>query len=96
PPVGLDLRVRRTAFDAMIAPELDLVFVAIAEALEKANVTAAQVDRVLLTGGSSQIPAFRARLVEHFGEERLEGRDAFTAVAHGLGAYARQTWLAAA
>jgi hypothetical chaperone protein len=96
PPVGLDLRVRRTAFDAMIAPELDVVFVAIAEALEKANVTAAQVDRVLLTGGSSQIPAFRARLVEHFGEERLERRDAFTAVAHGLGAYARQTWLAAA
>jgi hypothetical protein len=39
---------------------------------------------VLLTGGSAYIPAF--------GEDRLEQRDAFTAVVHGLGIRAQQLW----
>jgi len=47
---------------------------------------------VLLTGGSAYIPAFRADLAEMFGPERLEQRDAFTAVVHGLGVRAQQLW----
>lgn len=48
------------------------------------------VGRVLLTGGSAYIPAFRDDLVATFGADRLEQRDAFTAVAHGLGGRAQQ------
>jgi len=50
------------------------------------------VGRVLLTGGSAYIPAFRADLANLFGPERLEQRDAFTAVVHGLGVRAQQLW----
>lgn len=91
---GLDVRVRRGAFEAMIGPELDQVMEATDRALAGAGVEDADVDRVLLTGGSSQIPAFRRRLVGRFGEERLERRDAFTAVVRGLGAHAQATWAA--
>ena len=91
-PLGLDVPLRRSAFEAMIRPELDLVKDAIAEAMTSANLTAPDVDRVLVTGGSGQIPAFRNDLAAMFGETRLEQRDAFTAVVHGLGTRARQLW----
>jgi hypothetical chaperone protein len=91
---ALDLRIplRRHAFEAMIRPELDLVKDSISAALKEAGIEAKDVDRVLLTGGSAYIPAFRADLAGMFGADRLEQRDAFTAVVHGLGVRAQQLW----
>ncbi len=91
-PLGLRLTVHRSAFESMIRPELDLVKQAIEEALETAGIGARDVERVLMTGGSAYIPAFRADLEKTFGKERLEQRDAFTAVVHGLGVRAQQLW----
>jgi hypothetical chaperone protein len=92
PPLRLAVVLRRTAFEAMIRPELDLVGDAIDRALAAAKITPTEVGRVLLTGGSAYIPAFRADLATTFGPERLEQRDAFTAVVHGLGVRAQQLW----
>src|SRR5439155_24492900 len=91
-PLGLSVTVRRSAFEAMIRPELDMVRETIERALDGGGVVAGDVDRVLLTGGSAYIPAFRADLAETFGSDRLEQRDAFTAVVHGLGVRAQQLW----
>ncbi|GAC1640054.1 MAG: Hsp70 family protein [Candidatus Dormibacteraceae bacterium] len=91
-PLGLQVTLRRSAFESMIRPELDLVRSAIESALNEAGVSPKEVDRVLLTGGSAYIPAFRADLAGLFGVERLEQRDAFTAVVHGLGVRAQQLW----
>src|SRR6266851_1875538 len=95
-PLGLDVPIRRSAFESMIRPELDTVKQTIVEALNEAGVTAGDVDRVLVTGGSGQIPAFRGDLAAMFGETRLEQRDAFTAVVHGLGVRAQQSFSSAA
>jgi len=92
-PLDLRLELRRSAFEAMIRPELDLVRQTIAEALHEAGVTPSEVGRVLVTGGSGYIPVFRRDLAETFGAERLVQRDAFTAVVHGLGVRAQQLWL---
>ena len=91
-PLGLAVSLRRSAFESMIRPELDLVRDAISRALKAAGVKPDDVGRVLLTGGSAYIPAFRKDLAEMFGPERLEQRDAFTAVVHGLGVRAQQLW----
>jgi hypothetical chaperone protein len=91
-PLGLRVTLRRSAFESMIRPELDLVREAIGRALDAARVGPRDVDRVLLTGGSAYIPAFRGDLALTFGEDRLEQRDAFTAVVHGLGVRAQQLW----
>jgi hypothetical chaperone protein len=91
-PLGLRVTLRRSAFESMIRPELDLVRAAIGRALDEARVGPRDVDRVLLTGGSAYIPAFRGDLAQTFGEDRLEQRDAFTAVVHGLGVRAQQLW----
>ncbi len=92
PPLGLQVTLRRSAFEAMIRPELDLVRQAITRALDEANVTPKDVGRVLLTGGSAYIPAFREDLAATFGADRLEQKDAFTAVVYGLGVRAQQLW----
>jgi len=94
PALGLKVTLRRAAFESMIRPELDLVRASITRALDGAAVTPQDVGRVLLTGGSAYIPAFRNDLTEMFGAERLEQRDAFTAVVHGLGVRAQQLWSA--
>lgn len=91
-PLGLHVQLRRTAFESMIRPELDQIADTITLALNKAGIAASDVDRVLVTGGSGYIPAFRHDLAAKFGEERLEQRDAFTAVVHGLGVRAQQLW----
>lgn len=94
-PLGLRVEIRRSAFESMIRPELDQVARTIANGLDSAGITPAEVDRVLLTGGSAYIPAFRRDLAATFGADRLEQRDAFTAVVHGLGVRAQQLWAAA-
>jgi hypothetical chaperone protein len=92
PPLRLQITLRRSAFEAMIRPELDLVRQAITRALDEANASPGDVGRVLLTGGSAYIPAFREDLAATFGADRLEQRDAFTAVVYGLGVRAQQLW----
>lgn len=91
-PLGLQVQIRRSAFESMIRPELDQIAATITRALDEARIAGRDVDRVLLTGGSAYIPAFRHDLAARFGEERLEQRDAFTAVVHGLGVRAQQLW----
>ena len=91
-PLDLHVELRRSTFESMIRPELDLIAATITQALTEAAIQASDVDRVLLTGGSAYIPAFREDLARVFGADRLEQRDAFTAVVHGLGVRAQQLW----
>ena len=91
-PLGLHVELRRSTFESMIRPELDLIAATVQQALVEAHIQPGDVDRVLLTGGSAYIPAFRIDLAGVFGTERLEQRDAFTAVVHGLGVRAQQLW----
>jgi hypothetical protein len=44
-----------------------------------------QIDTVFLTGGTSRIPLIRTLFADRFGRDKLEQRDAFTSVVHGLG-----------
>lgn len=89
----LDVPVTRQAFETAIKPELDQVEAAIREALDAAESRAGDVRAVLLTGGSSQLPAFRARVAEVFPQSTIEHRaDAFTTVVRGLALHARRRW----
>lgn len=91
-PLGLDVPLMRSTFESMIRPELDLVFQTIAQALTTAGLRVKEVDRVLVTGGSAQLPIFQQELAAMFGANRLVQADAFTAVVHGLGIRAQELW----
>jgi hypothetical chaperone protein len=86
----LDLPVTRDAFDGWLAEDLDAIDRVLDDVLARAGVTVADVDHVFATGGSSLVPAVRARLCARFGDARIEGGEELTSVAWGLAARARQ------
>ena len=76
--------VTRADFEAWIAPELNRIETSLDDLLRITGVTADQVDRVFLTGGTSLVPAVRRVFTTRFGEARVQSGEAFTSVAHGL------------
>ena len=88
PGISLGSDLTRAAFDTWIEEELADIDQAVNEALARAAITARDVDRVFTTGGSSFVPAVRARLAATFGADRLVGGDELTSVAWGLAATA--------
>jgi hypothetical chaperone protein len=90
--IALDLPIARAGFEEWIAPDLDAIDGVLDDVLAKAGVAAADVDRVFATGGSSLVPAVRARLAAKFSESRLVGGEELTSVAWGLAARAREVF----
>ncbi len=95
-PIELDLQVTRGAFDGWIEPDLDAPITksmaarrVLDDVLARAGIAAGEVDRVFATGGSSLVPAVRARLAARFGD-KIEGGEELTSVAWGLAARARE------
>ena len=100
----LDLPVARAAFEQWIADDLDAIDRVLDDVLARAQLAPRDIDRVFATGGSSLVPAVRARLAARFGATEIEGGptthprghliplvdDQLTSVAWGLAARARQ------
>ena len=84
------LPLTRPDFDGWISPELEAIDRAIERVLADGGVSAAEVDTVFATGGSSLVPAVRQALAARFGATKLAGGDELTSVAWGLAARARQ------
>ncbi len=59
----------RDEFEAMIAPWAERTIACCARAMRDAGVTNAEIDRVVMVGGSSRIPLVRRRVGEFFGVE---------------------------
>ncbi len=76
--------IRRTDFNAWIAPELSKLDGAIGAALADAGLVDEMVDRVFLTGGTAFVPAVRALFERRFGADRVAGGGEFVSVAEGL------------
>ncbi|PRX50868.1 putative chaperone protein [Prauserella shujinwangii] len=91
---GVDIRVNvtRKQFEQWISRELSRVRQAVLDALTQAGLTADQIDLAACTGGSSLLPAFRRDLTDVFGEEKIEQREPYSAIALGLGLHARTLW----
>ncbi|KAI0299025.1 Hsp70 protein-domain-containing protein [Multifurca ochricompacta] len=69
--IDFGMKVTRQAFENICA-DMKVRFVQpIYDALDNANLTLADIDSVILTGGASRIPIVRAALVAAVGEEKL-------------------------
>jgi hypothetical chaperone protein len=60
------------------------IFAAQDRVLEQAGLSAEQVDLVCLTGGSAQVPLFRAEFERRFGAQKLQTQSHFHSVLSGL------------
>ena len=59
----------KSEFEAMLGKHLESTELAVETALDNVNMTAADIDAVLMVGGSSRIPAFQEVLRKYFGKE---------------------------
>jgi hypothetical chaperone protein len=82
--IVIEREVRRETFEKWIAPELKAMSGAVDQALERAGLTADQVDKVFLTGGTSFVPAVRRIFAERFGEQKIEAGGELVSIATGL------------
>jgi hypothetical chaperone protein len=80
----VDRVIERSEFEAWIAPDLAEMAAAVDGALAQASLTAGQVDRVFLTGGTSFVPAVQALFTDRFGAGRVSSGGEFVSVAEGL------------
>lgn len=90
--LDLDLPVTRGGFDEWIDEDLAAIDKVLDDVLARAGVTAADIDHVFATGGSSLVPAVRARLATKFGQGKIESGGELTSVAWGLAARAKQVF----
>ncbi|PZR30746.1 Hsp70 family protein [Caulobacter segnis] len=88
--VRIEKTVARSDFEGWIAPELAAIEAAVAEALERAGLSEAGVDRVFLTGGSSFVPAVRQIFLRRFGAAKIETGGEFESIASGLALIGRE------
>jgi hypothetical chaperone protein len=81
---ALDAPVERRDFETWIAAELAKIERCVDEVLAQSGVTAHQIDRVFLTGGSAFVPAVRTIFATRFGADKLRGGEELSSVASGL------------
>jgi len=84
--------IRRDEFENMIQSELRETNRCLDEALKGAHLSSSQIDKVLVTGGSSKIPIFKNLLTKKFGVDKIIDSDRFTSVALGLGIKSEQVF----
>lgn len=74
----------RTRFERTIQDDLGVVNHAIKELLKQSGVKASEIQAVLRTGGSSEIPVFIDMLADHFGFDQIKDINPFTTIVGGL------------
>ncbi len=89
---SMDLRiaVTRAEFETWIAADLHSIEQCIDSLLPAAKVSAGDIDRVFLTGGTSFVPAVRRIFEKRFGAKRVRSGNEFTSVARGLALRAQE------
>ncbi|MCA0320285.1 MAG: Hsp70 family protein [Proteobacteria bacterium] len=82
----LDIRstITRADFDTWIDDDLARIMDSVDQALASAGIAPGDVDKVVLTGGTSFVPAVRRLFADRFGGEKLTSADHFESIAQGL------------
>ncbi len=84
-PLDLSERITVEEFEEMIASTKQKIEESIYDSLTVAAVKPEDIKRVILTGGTSQVPLLNRSIIKIFGEEKILRPDYFSSVATGLG-----------
>ena len=80
--------VTRTEFEGIIRPEIRAIEDHLLETVQASGLEPGNIDAVIRTGGSSQIPVFHEMLSRYFGADKVKAIDTFSSVTAGLGVIA--------
>lgn len=84
--LSISEEISKSEFESINFENFEKIACCVDEVVAKSGVSHQRIDTVFLTGGTSHIPYVRKLFADRFGKEKLENRDAFTSVVHGLGA----------
>jgi hypothetical chaperone protein len=87
--VSIEERISRPEFEGIISKDVDAITSCVSRCVKTAGLASDKIDKVLLTGGSSYIPAIQNIFESQFGSSKVVVLDAFTSVAQGLALSAR-------
>lgn len=76
--------IARTQFEAIIAAETHRIETCLLDTLERSGLEAREIDAVVRTGGSAQIPRFVELLGRVFGPDKVVLTEIFSGVTAGL------------
>ncbi len=81
---AIEETITRKRFERAIQNEYEAIFASMMDTIDRAGVQVRDIQRVIRTGGSSQIPLFSRMLHRTFGYNRVEEIDIFSSVTSGL------------
>ncbi|NJR12556.1 Hsp70 family protein [bacterium] len=91
---GKGFRVRdtltRSEFERIIRTDSQAIAERLDSVIAASGLKPHQIDRVIRTGGSSEIPTFITMLAERFGADKVQALDIFGSVTAGLGFVAHE------
>lgn len=90
PGFAVEETVTRREFEHIILPEYREIESHVDETVRQSGLTHDEIDIVIRTGGSSQIPLFQRMLGRKFGEEKVRAVSLFGSVTSGLGIIGHQ------
>jgi hypothetical chaperone protein len=90
PPVAIEQKVGRAAYEAWIAHDLRQIGDCVDGLLAQCQVAPGDVDSIFMTGGTSFVPAVQQVFAQKFSSDRLRRGGELTSVATGLALCARQ------
>ncbi len=82
-PKHLEMKLSRARFEDLTSDLLERVVAPVKNALSDANINASQIDKILLVGGSSRMPAVQAKVKELLGKDPTKGINPDECVAAG-------------
>lgn len=86
-PIELDKAIHRSEFERHAEKYIEKARRILHEALDNSRIEPEDIEAVFLTGGSSQVPAFRRMIETVFDSSLIHSGDYFTSVSQGLAAY---------
>ena len=81
----IEEKLGKGEFETLNTENFQQIATCIDEVIARSGLLPTQIDTVFLTGGTSRIPRIQELFIARFGRDKLENRDAFTSVVHGLG-----------
>lgn len=83
--LAISEEIGKREFETINADNFQQIARCIDDVVARSGLVPTQIDTVFLTGGTSRIPHIQTLFAERFGRTKLENRNAFTSVVHGLG-----------
>jgi hypothetical chaperone protein len=84
PAIAIEESLSRNELESYIAPTVEQIMKSLDDTVRAAQVSYDQIDLVCCTGGTARVPLLHQELVRRFGEAKIQERNHFHSIVHGL------------